>query len=295
METKVLERCLHLIGYWLHNDETVINKMLHNETDIVKDYYEPFLRELNHNLLSKDTNEAKKDLIKYVIFEFWELQGFYKAYNEILFYGSYGNYSAVFYEHTNEAGTKRKLNEFENYVVNSHILFDMLFNEIQICCIKYKIDFFKVCNELNFSVEYFDSGIALAFEEKRKDNLPPQQAETKTDKLKGELGKYGFFELPMVKQLSEPNKQSVIELISTNKLPYGIAMFDFLKFLEYLESEHFNSKYKLFNEVSKWFDVDSRAVKGNISVLCVGSLENRLRYTADQKKQIVKRDYEKLK
>lgn len=295
METKVLERCLHLIGYWLHNDETVINKMLNNETDIVKDYYEPFVRELNNNLLSKDTNEAKKDLIKYVIFEFWELQGFYKAYNEILFYGSYGNYSAVFYEHTNEAGTKRKLNEFENYVVNSYILFDMLFNEIQICCIKYKIDFFKVCNELNFSVEYFDSAITVVFEEKRKDNLPPQQAETKTDKLKGELGKYGFFELPMVKQLSEPNKQSLIELISTNKLPYGIAMFDFLKFLEYLESEHFNSKYKLFNEVSKWFDVDSRAVKGNISVLCGGSLENRLRYTADQKKQIVKRDYEKLK
>jgi hypothetical protein len=58
----------------------------------------------------------------------------------------------------------------------------MLFNEIQICCIKYKIDFFKVCNELNFSVEYFDSAITVVFEEKRKDNLPPQQAETKTEK-----------------------------------------------------------------------------------------------------------------
>jgi hypothetical protein len=45
-------------------------------------------------------------------------------------------------------------------------------------------------------------------------HLPPQQAETKTDKLKEELGKYGFFELPKVKQLSEPNKQRLIEMIS---------------------------------------------------------------------------------
>ena len=181
METKELERCLHLIDYWSNGDETVINKMLNNEIDIVKDFVEPFRRELDNNLLSKDTNEAKKDLIKYVVFEFYELQGFYKAYNEILFYGSYGNYSAVFYEHTNEAGTKRKLNEFENYVVNSYILFDMLFNEIQLCCIKYEIDFFKVCNELDFSTGYFDSGITQGFKEKRKANLPPQQPETKTE------------------------------------------------------------------------------------------------------------------
>jgi hypothetical protein len=36
---------------------------------------------------------------------------------------------------------------------------------------------------------------------------PPQQNETKTDKLKSEIGKYGFFELPDVKQLSDLNKQ----------------------------------------------------------------------------------------
>lgn len=125
--------------------------------------------------------------------------------------------------------------------------------------------------------------------------LPPQQTETKTDKLKAELGKYGFFELPKVKQLSEPNKQSLVELISTNDLPYSIAMFDYLGFLKYLKAEHFPSDFKLFQAVAKWFDVAERAVKGNIYVLNVHSKENRKRYTADQQKQTVEKDYEKLK
>ena len=131
--------------------------------------------------------------------------------------------------------------------------------------------------------------------DKCEHNLPPQQNETKTDKLKAELGKYGFFELSKVKQLSEPNKQSLIELISTNNLPYSIAMIEYLGFLKYLKAEHLKADYKLFKEVSKWFDVTDRAVKGNIYVLNEFSKENRTRYTADQQKQTVQKDYEKLK
>jgi hypothetical protein len=125
--------------------------------------------------------------------------------------------------------------------------------------------------------------------------LPPQQMETKTDKLKTELGKHGFFELPKVKVLSELNKQRLFELISTNNLPYCIAMFDYLNFLKYLKDEHLKTDYKLFKEVSKWFDVTERTVKGNIYVLNDISKENRLRYKADQHKQTVQKDYEKLK
>ena len=91
--------------------------------------------------------------------------------------------------------------------------------------------------------------------------LPPQQTETKTDKLKAELGKYGFFELPKVKQLSEPNKQNLVELISTNDLPYSIAMFEYLGFLKHLRAEHFTTDYKLFKAVARWFGITERSVK----------------------------------
>jgi hypothetical protein len=123
--------------------------------------------------------------------------------------------------------------------------------------------------------------------------LPPQQ--TKTDKLKAELGKYGFFELLKVKQLSEPNKQSLVELISTNDLPYSIAMVEYLGFIKHLKAEHFTTDYKLFKAVANWFEVAERAVKGNIYVLNEFSKENRTRYTADQQKQTVQKNYEALK
>lgn len=124
-----------------------------------------------------------------------------------------------------------------------------------------------------------------------------QQIETKTDKLKSELGKYGFFEISKVKHLTEPNKQYLVELISTNGLPYSIAMFDFLDFLKHIESEHFKTKYKLNREVAKWFDSDKegRAVKGNISTLSDYSRENKSKYTAHTHKETVIKDYQKLK
>ena len=74
-------------------------------------------------------------------------------------------------------------------------------------------------------------------------------------------------------------------------------MFDFLKFLDHLEKEHFKTKKKLFSEVSKWYnsDKEGRAVKGNISSLLKNTTENKDRYTAHQHKQIVQTDYQKLK
>jgi hypothetical protein len=123
----------------------------------------------------------------------------------------------------------------------------------------------------------------------------PPPNEIKTDKLKAELKTYGFFELSMVKQLLEPNKQSLVELISKNGLPYSIAMIEYLGFLKHLKAEQFTTDYKLFKAVADWFKVAERAVKGNVYVLNKKSKENRERYTADQHRQTVQNDYEKLK
>lgn len=155
---------------------------------------------------------------------------------------------------------------------------------------------YKLCNEIGWEKFIYSTNKKIKYL-KQKISLPPQQTETKTDKLKAELGKYGFFELPMVKQLSEPNKQSLIELISTNGLPYSIAMFEFLGFLKHIEKEHFKLKYKMNKEVAKWFnsDKEGRSVKGNISSLSVKSTENKSKYTAHTHKENVKTDYQKLK
>ena len=127
--------------------------------------------------------------------------------------------------------------------------------------------------------------------------LPPQPIKTKADILKEQLSQYGFFELEKVKTLSEQSKVSITEKIAESGLPYAIAMFDYLQFIPYLEKKHFDSKYKLNREVSKWFDSDKegRAVKGNISSLLKNTTENKDRYTAYKHKENVIKDYELLK
>lgn len=127
--------------------------------------------------------------------------------------------------------------------------------------------------------------------------LPPQPIKTKADILNEQLSKYGFFELEKVLTLSEQSKVSIVEKIAESGLPYAIAMFDYLQFISYLEKKHFDSKYKLNREVSKWFDSDKegRAVKGNISSLLKNTTENKDRYTAYKHKENVIKDYELLK
>ena len=163
----------------------------------------------------------------------------------------------------------------KNYVKFLYSKYQYYFNELR-----------DECNTLfdNYKLILINSNIQLP-------------KETKTDKLKAELGKYGFFELPKVKYLAESNKQSLVELISTNGLPYSIAMIDYLGFLKYIEIEHFKTKYRLNKEVAKWFnsDKEGRAVKGNISTLSDFSKEDKSKYTAHKHKETVKTDYQKLK
>lgn len=127
--------------------------------------------------------------------------------------------------------------------------------------------------------------------------LPPQQKKTKADILKENLTQYGFFELEKVKTLSEQSRALLIKKISESGLPYAIAMLDYLQFLPHLLSNYFDSKYKLYREVSKWFDSDSdgRSVKGNLGSLLNKTGENRNRYTAYKHKENVISDYEQLK
>lgn len=127
--------------------------------------------------------------------------------------------------------------------------------------------------------------------------LPPQQKKTKAEILKEQLNQFGFFELERVTILTDQNKISLTEKISKSGLPYAIAMFDYLQFIQSLEKEYFDSKYKLNREVSKWFNSDreGRSVKGNISSLSKNTTENKDRYTAYKHKEKVIKYYEQLK
>jgi hypothetical protein len=145
--------------------------------------------------------------------------------------------------------------------------------------------------ELDKYINYINTEI----EKTKKIDLTTIKPETKTNTLKLKLEEYGFFELIKVEQLTKPNQHRLVELISTNDLPYSIAMLEYLGFLKHLENEYFKIKDKLHKAVAELFKVDARTVKGNINVLNEFSNEKRERYTADKQKQIVIKNYQELK
>ncbi len=116
-----------------------------------------------------------------------------------------------------------------------------------------------------------------------------------TENINEKLQQYGFFDLEAVKRLSLAGRQSLVSLISSNSLPYQIAMFEHAGFINHLLTEHFLVKYKMHFEISKWLGVDSRAVKGNISSMQKNTTENKKRYTAHHYKETVEKDYQNLK
>lgn len=119
--------------------------------------------------------------------------------------------------------------------------------------------------------------------------------ETITGTLTTILAEHGFFSLPKVNVHTDSNKAKLVKLLSTKKLPYIIAMFDFLNFTPHLQKEYYPNRKKLCFEIATWLGRDERAVKGNINVLIKNSKEDRDRYTAWQYKEAVQNDYQALK
>ena len=118
---------------------------------------------------------------------------------------------------------------------------------------------------------------------------------TKFEILDVKLEECGFKNLEKVKCFSREVQNKLIKLLSNNQLPYQIAMLDYLGFLDFVYGENGQIKTALNKEIARILDSEERGVKGNISVLSEHSNENRSRYTAFNYKEIVKKDYDKLK
>lgn len=121
--------------------------------------------------------------------------------------------------------------------------------------------------------------------------------DTKEVILKNQLIKYGFLEIDKLKELSEENVNKLFNNLYNNKLPYQIAMLDFLGFFNHLQNNYFINKIDMHKKVSEWFgkDKNGRTIRGNINSLTEHSEENKGRYTAHIHKQSVADFYDNLK
>lgn len=181
LNTEILDRCVKLMNLNRDGDENVIREMLNLDLKMGKDLVDPFKKEINFNLLSKETALGKKDLIAYYIYEFNDMPSTFNQNKEYILEGtlSYNTpeYRAI--SHTNKDGVQRRLNDLELYYVHCHELFDCIFYEIQLCCIKYKIDFYEICRDLKFQTNLFDDGISMFYNE--KENVDTQSKKQPAD------------------------------------------------------------------------------------------------------------------
>lgn len=119
---------------------------------------------------------------------------------------------------------------------------------------------------------------------------------SKADRINEAITEYGFFELDKIKQLSAEGRKEIITLIAKHKVPYQIAMLDFLGFISSIELNYFKTKGERDNSLNKMLlHNNPRHIKGNILVLDEYSKEDRTRYTAHKHKEIVQEHYHKLK
>lgn len=130
--------------------------------------------------------------------------------------------------------------------------------------------------------------------------LPPtiildENKPTKFETLKSNLYNKGFYELSKFKTLSPDSQLKLIDLMILNGTPYSMAMFDYVGFFRYLESEKQLTKTDIFKRLAAIFDCSKDCIKGNYYSLDEHSKYDKKRYTSHLHKEKVKIDYHSLK
>lgn len=104
-----------------------------------------------------------------------------------------------------------------------------------------------------------------------------------------------FWNLFKTKSLSHDSQSKLIELLVLNETPYSIAMFEYVGFFRYLESEKRLTKTDIFKKLAAIFECSKDCIKGNYYALDEHSKYDKSRYTSHLHKEKVKTDYHSLK
>jgi len=150
MKTEILERCLRLLDRELFATPAGIKAMVVNANKLTNDYIKPFREELDQNLLIKSGLSDKNDLIIYYISKFIRLRVNLPEFVTIV-----DKFPDVFYEKRYKSFSGQ-WDENDQFSVNRHYFYALLFNQIQACCFNYKIHFLKICRDLDFDLKTID-------------------------------------------------------------------------------------------------------------------------------------------
>lgn len=165
---------------------------------------------------------------------------------------------------------------------------------IQKDLVKYKLDLFDDSTEKKVISIVQERVVEQPKVQSKCESHDESTNPTRGQQLKTKLSEYGFFELENISTLSVRQQDELILMLINNIIPYQIAMLHFLGFISSVMQNWSKTRTQLFRIIAKILSRPERSVAGNIRSLDPKS-GDKVNYTAYQKLDVVKIDYERLK
>jgi hypothetical protein len=141
------------INTLMNIDESNFNEFYKNRGFSNFGYLESFVDELNESFLK---NVNKNDTLKYYLFELNFLnREFVINNNELIFKKRFDGTDLSFQEKS---------------TLEAYDLFDIVLTEITLCCSKFNLNFYKICDEINFDYSFTDTGLIDVFDKEKTEN-----------------------------------------------------------------------------------------------------------------------------
>jgi hypothetical protein len=174
MKTKAFDYCLRFLGHWNDPDGKIREEMLCGPDTFIKDFVDPFRRELQKNLLTKKKQAEKRDVIKFYVNELNRTTKILETYFSMDFIVIRDENSKIVGRFSMTPGTDVQFRFFQMI----YMLYRLLFDEIQNSCNVFDIPFFEICEELSFPLKMINTRITPANVGKEKQSSSKNSKES---------------------------------------------------------------------------------------------------------------------
>lgn len=312
MKKKKLNEFLNIVTNWNEQNSEIRDDLLFGDRPNLNKSLDQFSSELGENISTLIKIKRKRELIKFYIQQFDRALSISDE-NRIIWENSKSLDDLVT---NNDKRNKHSITYYNDSGDKVHKLFVIIFNEIQFVCIQHNIPFLEICKEVNFPLNMIivkttrecsrneDSGYINVSAEAQKQSesqndfnsaLSVEDNPQKRLRLRNELKLNGFDELDLVKCLSIGSYDTLMDFICSNKVPYKIAMLDYLGFIRHFTKKYGLGKKELCEKLGRMLLTSSRTIQGNINVLYSSTGENKKLFTSHSYINTVKEDYQKVK
>jgi len=136
----------------------------------------------------------------------------------------------------------------ERFLRGCNILYHLIFNELQLCCMRAKIPFLKICEQLQYPVETINTSISEGYKKRKNTKTPSTSKKKKTRPVRIQPSPiFNKSKTPEISDIfsgyfSEEHSKKLSDLFYKRKNPY----FWYVYLIDY--------KFILINDLCRYID-----------------------------------------